>query len=72
MDVESPSSPSHTAGAAIEVSKSSSSLMINMQMEKNLQQVTKLTEDLCFGNFYETAMPIKAKFYMEPPWERGT
>ena len=29
---------------------------------------------MIFSNvfFYETAWPIKAKFYVEPPWEGGT
>ena len=26
----------------------------------------------CSKIFSETALPIKAKFYVEPPWERGT
>ena len=26
----------------------------------------------CLNIFSETALPIKAKFYVEPPWEGGT
>ena len=30
--------------------------------------------DSTFSNFFflETAWPIEAKFYVEPPWDRGT
>ena len=26
----------------------------------------------CLNNFFETDLPIKAKLYVEPPWEGGT
>ena len=55
---------------------------------KNLQQITKLTEDLHFyihfepqglvapapviyDHYFQT-WPIKANFYVEPHWEKGT